>query len=69
MPILKAYLIPYQTHLEVNPWKSHWLVPDIAVCLSLAYAWPLDLLCSSGCPACRCLATAKAGDPFLLHTL
>lgn len=25
-------------------------------------AWPLDLLCSPGCPACRCLATAKPGD-------
>lgn len=25
-------------------------------------AWPLDLLCSSDCPACRCLATAKAGN-------
>lgn len=24
--------------------------------------WPLGLLCSSGCPACRCLAAAKAGD-------
>lgn len=25
-------------------------------------AWPLDLLCSSGCPGCRCLAIANAGS-------
>lgn len=35
MPILKAHLISYQTHLEVNPWKSHWVISDIAACLSL----------------------------------
>lgn len=62
MPILKAHLISYQTHLEMNLWKSHWVISDIAACPSLTCAWPLDFLCSPGCPAYRCLATAKAGD-------
>lgn len=35
MPILKAHLISYQTHLEVNPWQSHGVISDIAACLSL----------------------------------
>lgn len=35
MPILKAHLISYQSHLKVNPWKSHWVISDIAACLSL----------------------------------
>lgn len=24
----------YQTYLETNPWKSHWIISDIAACLS-----------------------------------
>lgn len=37
MPILKAHLVSYQTHLEVNPWKSHWMISDIAAYLSLTH--------------------------------